>query len=106
MVCLLCRSIWTPRVRAVPSVASVSPAASHPRTCVVPLASMPIRIARCERDLSPGTRVFPWRDCPGWIVSFSVAFLLIIFCPCLARFAHGKELMHQFFIFPGDEQDF
>ena len=52
-------SMRTPMARNAASVARLSSPSRKPLTSVVPSASEPSMIERCEIDLSPGTRSSP-----------------------------------------------
>src|SRR5581483_7042747 len=58
-------STSAPRARIASTVACVSPERPKPRTRVSPSASAPIRTARCEIDLSPGTMTCPTSEVAG-----------------------------------------
>src|SRR5229473_190852 len=53
------RSTFAPRARMALAVLSTSSPSSRPETRVSPTASAPRISARCEIDLSPGTRTRP-----------------------------------------------
>ena len=58
-------SAWAPRLVMASTVASVSSEAPKPRTTDSPSASPPSSSARCEIDLSPGTRRSPATEAAG-----------------------------------------
>ena len=60
-----CSSISTPRDRTASSVARQSAAGKKPSTRLLPVAIAPSSSARCEIDLSPGTRALPRSGAPG-----------------------------------------
>ena len=60
-------STSTPSDRTASTVACVSPERPKPCTCVSPSVSAPIRTARCEIDLSPGTTTCPTSETAGLI---------------------------------------
>ena len=64
-------STSTPRARAASTVACVSPERPKPLTRVSPSPSAPIRTARCDIDLSPGTTTCPTTAAAGSTRTFS-----------------------------------
>ena len=63
-------SIRTPIARKIWAVARASAPSRKPWTSVTPSASAPSMMARCEMDLSPGTRMSP-RTCPPGATSYA-----------------------------------
>ena len=64
-------STGTPSARSASTVACVSPERPKPCTPVSPSPSAPIRTARCEIDLSPGTTTCPTSETAGSILNRS-----------------------------------